>query len=129
MFQAIRKTMCRWLNCCDGYQDCPTGILATRRHEWTRVREAHLEQHPVCEVCGGSVELNVHHIKPYHLFPELELQPINLITLCTSKKSGVNCHLWFGHLGDWKLYNPEVLRDVQRWKMKLLSARLQSYSK
>ncbi len=59
-----------------------------------------------------------HHVKPFHLFPNLELDHENLVTLCESKKYGVNCHLWFGHLGNFKLYNPDGISDAVMWRAK-----------
>lgn len=83
-----------------------------RSPKWDRVRAEHLRQHPTCAACGGKEALQVHHIKPYHLFPELELEPSNLLTLCTGRKS-CNCHLTFGHLGDWLLFNSLVAYDAK----------------
>ena len=91
----------------------------TRSSRWPKVRNEHLQKHPVCEVCGGVKNLNVHHIKPYNHYPELELDPNNLITLCEAEKKGVNCHLWFGHLGNFKNINPNVVNDSAAWKVKL----------
>lgn len=54
-----------------------------------------------------SVE--VHHKKPFHLHPEYELDPDNLITLCEGKEfSSLACHLVFGHLGNYKLENQYI---------------------
>ncbi len=53
-----------------------------RASEWVYVRNEFVRRHPRCEACGGSYNLNVHHIKPFHLYPELELDEDNLITLC-----------------------------------------------
>lgn len=52
-------------------------------------------------------------MKPFHLFPELELDDSNLITLC--EKSGHDCHFIFGHFHDWTLYNPNVIADVANY--------------
>jgi predicted HNH restriction endonuclease len=49
--------------------------------------------------------LEVHHVKPFHLFPQLELDPANLMTLC---EDGGNCHFMVGHLKDWRRYNPKA---------------------
>ncbi len=87
-----------------------------RSKHWPKVREAHLKEHPVCDICGCKVDVEVHHIKPFHLYPELELEPSNLISLCETKKYGVNCHLFFGHLGNYQVENPHVLEDVKRCK-------------
>jgi predicted HNH restriction endonuclease len=50
----------------------------------------------------------VHHKRPVHLFPELELDPANLITLCEPQ----NCHYLIGHCLSWKAYNPSVEEDA-----------------
>lgn len=92
---------------------------AKRSAKWPKVRREHLEKHPACAVCGGKTAVEVHHIEPFHLKPELELDPNNLITLCESKKNGVTCHLWFGHLGNYKCVNGEVGFDTRRWNEKL----------
>ena len=77
-----------------------------RSPHWPTVRKSYLEKHPLCECCGGHEKLNVHHVHPFHLHPELELEESNLITLCEGDQ--VNCHLAIGHLFNFKLYNPEV---------------------
>jgi len=46
---------------------------------------------------------------PFHLDPAKELDPTNLITLCMSKKE---CHLYIGHGGSFKQYNPNVRSDA-----------------
>lgn len=79
----------------------------TRSSKWPKLREDHLKLHPSCAACGRIVALNVHHIKPFHLYPGAELDPGNLLTLCEGPT--MNCHLWFGHLGAWVYYNPAVL--------------------
>lgn len=56
--------------------------------------------------CGNEKNLEVHHIQPFHLQPELELDQSNLITLCEA--IGADCHLRQGHLGNWKGCNPNI---------------------
>lgn len=100
--------------------------VTARSSKWPTVAAGHLKREPVCQVCGGQKGLNVHHKKPFHLFPELELADgsgiycqvrdakgrfvNNLLTLCNNKR----CHLTFGHGGDFKAYNPDVEADVRR---------------
>jgi 5-methylcytosine-specific restriction enzyme A len=80
-----------------------------RSPEWGRVRSEHLKAYPRCECCGGDDELVAHHIKPFHKFPELELDPSNLITLCEGSSSpNMNCHLIVGHCGNWSSWNEKV---------------------
>jgi len=90
-----------------------------RSNQWHKVRAAYLKAHPACAVCGSTEKLEVHHIKPFSQNPELELDPNNLITLCEGKKYGVNCHLFFGHLGNYKKFNPNVRQDANEWNLKL----------
>lgn len=90
-----------------------------RSDHWPTVRKNFLEQNPVCEVCRGSKKLEVHHRMPFHLHPQLELEPSNLITLCESGSNGANCHLLYGHLGNFKSFNTTVAYDAQVWNQKL----------
>ena len=90
-----------------------------RSSKWKHVRHNHLLEHPECECCGRKTELEVHHIIPFSVAPDKELDPDNLITLCESKKNGINCHLLLGHLGDYKRFNPNVKSDVLEWRAKL----------
>jgi len=94
-------------------------LTTARSGHWPTVRKQHLARHPVCEVCGGSVKLEVHHIRPFHLHPDLELSPANLVTLCEADKDGVNCHLFVGHLGNFKSFNVDVLTDATHWSEKI----------
>ena len=89
-------------------------LSAKRSSKWSKVRDAFLEKNPVCACCGGTKKLQVHHIKPFHSHPELELEESNLITLCRVKKKGIDCHLLVGHLGWFKNCNPNVIEDSKR---------------
>lgn len=86
-------------------------LEGNRSSKWPRVRAAHIEQFPTCAACGSGDALNVHHIKPVWLYPKLELEPTNLITLCEKH------HYTVGHDPDgpfepqkpnWKSWNPSV---------------------
>lgn len=88
-----------------------------RSPHWPAVRRAHLKREPVCQVCGSKSRLEVHHKRPYHLFPSLELVDSNLITLCEG--NSVNCHLAWGHLWNWHDYNPVVEKDAATWRRKI----------
>jgi 5-methylcytosine-specific restriction enzyme A len=80
-----------------------------RSDKWPKVEHAHLALHPICAACGGALRLNVHHMKPFHLDPALELDPTNLITLCMGE---FECHIRIGHGDDFKAYNPGVQLDA-----------------
>lgn len=90
-----------------------------RSGHWETLRKQFLVTHPNCRVCGGVKKLEVHHIKPFHLHPALELDESNLITLCENFKDGVNCHLLFGHLGNFKSVNDTVVHDAMSWSEKI----------
>jgi 5-methylcytosine-specific restriction protein A len=94
-------------------------LSAKRSGEWPRVRKEHLSKEPLCAVCGSSKKLQVHHIRPFHLAPELELAGDNLITLCESYFKNVNCHSLFGHFGRWTQENPNVRADAADWLKRL----------
>lgn len=80
-----------------------------RSSEWPKVEKEHLKNFPTCASCGTDKHIQVHHKKPFHLHPELELDPNNLISLCMEN----DCHLYVGHGDDFKAYNPNVVEDAQ----------------
>jgi 5-methylcytosine-specific restriction endonuclease McrA len=92
-------------------------LLSTykRNDDWPKLRRRFKKRHPECAVCGGKSKGNnvVHHIKPYHWYPELEMEESNLITLCKSH------HLTFAHLMDYKSWNPSVRDDAAIWLQKI----------
>ena len=96
------------------------GLETARKHgverspRWPHVEKEHLLHEPSCAACGYRGKgLQVHHIKPFHLHPDLELDPRNLITLCEIK--GRDHHLLIGHLDNWESYNVNVREDVKRY--------------
>ena len=84
--------------------------LGERSKLWPKVRAKHLKENPTCAACGSKKHAQVHHVKPFHLHPDLELSPENLITLCESP--GHACHFYCGHLLSWRSWNPNVRRDA-----------------
>lgn len=99
-------------------------LSAPRSSEWPAVRNAYLKEHPECAACGRTGRgLQVHHVVPFHLDGNgdedgdgiiNELDSDNLITLCTGDTC--NCHLWIGHAGSFKTYNPNVREDAKRFR-------------
>lgn len=87
---------------------------ANRSPKWKDLRKDHLAKHHRCAACGKTKGLEVHHIKPVHKYPELELDPLNLITLCDNQ-----CHLTFGHFMDYKSWNKDVEHDCAVYYNKL----------
>lgn len=55
----------------------------------------HKEQFPYCAWCGREDKLQVHHIIPVLVAPELAANPDNLITLCRPD------HLYVAHNGNY----------------------------
>jgi 5-methylcytosine-specific restriction endonuclease McrA len=93
-----------------------------RSPHWENVRNKHLKDNPACAACGRTDHVQVHHIKPFHLFPELELEPTNFITLCENDDDGKNTiienhHLHLGHNGNFKNNNDHVLDDVNKFRI------------
>lgn len=92
-----------------------------RSPHWPAARAAHLRAEPACRACGGTAHLEVHHVRPFHLFPLLELDPANLVTLCESP--GHNCHLTFGHCYSWDAWNLYVREDADTFLSRLRESR------
>ena len=73
--------MINWLWDILGYNDAGKPDVV-RSSVWPKLRAEHLKREPACAVCGKTDGATPHHVKPVHLFPELELYESNLITLC-----------------------------------------------
>lgn len=85
-------------------------LRSPRSKDWPKVRRSVLARQKSCEATGITKGLEVHHIQPFHLFPELELEESNLIVL--TEWATFNSHFWIGHGGDWRAYNPHVRADA-----------------
>jgi 5-methylcytosine-specific restriction endonuclease McrA len=81
----------------------------SRSPQWCHVRDKFLKENSNCAACGSERHLQVHHVKPFHLHPELELDPANFITLCMDTNE---CHLNIGHGDSFSAYNPNVREDA-----------------
>ena len=88
-------------------------FYSDRSPSWRKVRSEHIKQQPFCQACGSKNKLEVHHIEPYNINPDRELDPTNLITLCKT------CHFVFGHLMDYKSWNPSVINDCVSYLKKI----------
>jgi hypothetical protein len=52
-----------------------------------------------CWGCGPDRDAATgHHDKPFHLFPQLEMESSNVLLVC------LLCHLALCHAGDWRLW-------------------------
>lgn len=92
-----------------------------RNPEWRKVRKKFIAKNPRCMVCDGVKKLEVHHVLPFHMFPDQELNESNLMTLCDGDpKLGIqSCHQLFGHLGRWTSFNPNAVEDAKIWRKRL----------
>ena len=88
--------------------------LYGRSPRWKAVRNAHIAKNPECAICGRKEGLEVHHIIPFHINPDLELESSNLITLC-----GKYCHFVFGHLMNWQSWNENIVEDSKDYHEKI----------
>jgi 5-methylcytosine-specific restriction endonuclease McrA len=86
-------------------------LSVPRSSRWKKVREEHIKNNPTCSACGSTDNLIVHHIVPFHLNPDLELDPKNLITLCQGRH--MNCHIVIGHKYNWHETNDNVVKDAE----------------
>lgn len=91
-------------------RDLQAGLSKQRDPKWHKVEKQFLLKNPCCAACGSKNKLQVHHIHPFHLFPDRELDETNLMTLCMDKE----CHLKLGHGRDWRAYNPHVTIDIKQ---------------
>ena len=91
-------------------------LFGSRSYEWSKIRNEFLKENPTCAACGRNKKLEIHHIKPFHLNPELELDKTNLITLCDDP-----CHFVFGHLMNYQSWNENVVEDSQAFLNKIIN--------
>ena len=90
----------------------------TRRSpEWGPFRDRIVRENPFCAGCSKQTSLEVHHITPFHVRPDLEVDPANVMVLCR------DCHWWIGHLRDWRLHNPHVIEDAANYRQRFTEAR------
>ena len=87
-----------------------------RSSRWSSTRGSLLKDHPFCSACGSEKDLECHHIEPFFLHPEKELDENNLIVLCRV------CHFLFGHLKNWSSFNTTVVEDA-KWFCKKVKTR------
>lgn len=85
-----------------------------RSPQWDNVRDAFIKKQPLCLACGDTKHLQVHHVKPFHLHPELELDEHNLIVLCMGAHE---CHLLLGHGDSFQSHNPHVREHAKRFRV------------
>lgn len=92
--------------------------IKLRHKDWYKTRLEFVRANPFCAVCGLKTELEVHHIRPFEYWPELELSFDNLVTLCMDEKR--RCHFIWGHLFSWRRFNPGIINMLSLLKQKEL---------
>lgn len=101
--------------CCRFIQSVWRALFSPRPKRvpaWAAFQAAHLAQEPKCAACEATNKLVAHHIIPVTVNPKRELDPTNLITLCS------RCHLVFGHLMCADCYNPDVRKMTEEYRAK-----------
>lgn len=94
-----------------------------KRHpNWRKLRNSFIKKYPQCFHCGSTTKLEVHHIIPIRIDPSKELEESNLMVLCESKKFGINCHLFIGHLGHYGRFNSNAYWNAAEWSAKIKHA-------
>lgn len=98
----------------------PKRLMAIRQRasQWKRVRTEHLQKEPACAACGRDTDLAVHHVIPVSFDESKQLDPANLITLCSQP-----CHIVFGHFMNYQCYNKDVRAMTADYKRALLKRR------
>ena len=81
--------------------------LGTRSGKWPKFRNNFVKGKS-CAACGTVTSLTAHHKIPVHVDPTRELDPANLIVLCS------HCHFIFGHLNSFLSWNVNVVKDCAR---------------
>jgi 5-methylcytosine-specific restriction protein A len=92
----------------------PFDKIYGRSPQWDKLAKTIVKEVGRCEICKSKATLEVHHKKPYHLYPELELDRDNLCVLCRRD------HFIFGHLGDWTAWNKDIDMDIKTWTKKFV---------
>ncbi|MDE2098527.1 MAG: HNH endonuclease [Patescibacteria group bacterium] len=95
----------------------PTGRAklggASRSPLFAEAKKKYFETHlKVCAGCDSVKGIQVHHIKDFSDFPELELSLDNYLLLCEGTPQ--NCHLNIGHSGNFKSINPNSVEDAKK---------------
>lgn len=99
------------------------GLGARRSSKWPVVEREFLARTRACEACGSVTKLQVHHVLPFHLHPDRELDPSNLVALCMGRNA---CHLLIGHGDNFRAYTPDLgvlLEKLRARRMTLVGAR------
>lgn len=97
-------------NAADRYISKIFGAVRPRSPKWNQFKNKWLKKNPNCIICGSTKYTIVHHIKPFHLFPQFELDESNVVTICENPK--FNHHLYIAHQGNYCKYNKTLIEDI-----------------
>lgn len=86
---------------------------AKRSPKWRQTKKAFAKFSPKICPCGSKKRIQLHHVIPFHIAPELELDFSNLIWLCSK------CHLLIAHLRFFPSWNEDVRKDMEWLKQKI----------
>lgn len=92
-------------------------LITRRSPHWGPLRRKLITSVGQCSACGTAKRLEAHHVVPFDLAPERELDPFNLIVLCRDD------HFTFGHFKNWRRWNPNVRQDVANYRSGLEKAK------
>jgi hypothetical protein len=86
-----------------------------RSNLWPAVEKEFLAKNQKCAVCPSSLQLQVHHMYPFHLCHlvyrgDLELDERNFMVLCEENVN--DHHLLLGHLGSFESYNTSIRNGI-----------------
>ena len=71
-----------------------------------------------CAVCGSAEKVVAHHLVPVHIDATRELDETNLLPLCEGRGT-LQCHLWAGHLGEYRSWNDTAVADAAYFSQKV----------
>ncbi len=86
----------------------------TRSSKWPSFIKKIKKEVGRCAVCAKRKGLEGHHIRPFHIYPDLELNPDNITILCRRH------HFILGHLEYWKSYNPQMAETISYFRSLLI---------
>jgi hypothetical protein len=87
-----------------------------RSSAWYPLRNSFLANKR-CAVCNTDKDLEAHHKKPFHEYPELELDESNLVALCS------RCHFVIGHLFNYSMYNHDIDNTITYFQLIIKKAK------
>jgi len=81
-----------------------------RNPSWEHDSRLWLKDHNECAATGWTYKLQIHHVLPFHLFPQLEMDESNWIVL--TENPLFEAHFEIGHNKNWREYNIHVRIDA-----------------